>query len=441
MNDKIKLEAKYKRIPSIKEVVIKVPVPDNYDWLLYKITDKDNPPKFSPKKYYGGKHERSEDGFDNYIGSSTDSDFDKLISDSSSNVLIEILDFGTDDEINDAECDMLKNVDAKNNPEWFNKSNGIRYNNKVKKKADKEKVWKMLERVERGEWEEVEEDVDVVFNMEGYQVRAQTHDDKHIGKIQNRIDRKGGNIDYSKPIICIANGSKSGNDIRIGGYNTIYAQKRAKHTKKTKLIRIPNSEFNGWTTNEKKLLGRYFNREDEVVKKPDGEDDAVEWILEEYITSGTPVDYDDHKYDLEHRFNKSSQEIGAIIKSAKNQKDIYDQSQLGRDFIPYKDGEGKKIIEKKKKDLTIKGKQIACIVSTANPRSAWGGIIRDVTNDPDAEHIVLLVHHSTIDEDRWDNVLKPQFKKQVEICLSIKMGKKVVYEYMDKFKINKKDNL
>ena len=85
MNDKDKFIKKFKKIPSIKSQKIKTP-PAQYDYYIYKVTDLDMVDTPDVKSYYVGTHIKNEDIiFDPYIASSTDEDFDKLISNPNSN--------------------------------------------------------------------------------------------------------------------------------------------------------------------------------------------------------------------------------------------------------------------------------------------------------------------------------------------------------------------
>jgi hypothetical protein len=102
--------------PAIKEVFIAEP-PSHYEAFIYKYTDLET------NKKYLGMHE----GYlgDGYWNSSESAEFKKIMTDSTSNIKYEILEYGDIDEIKTKEHDILTKVDAKNNDDWYNMNNGI----------------------------------------------------------------------------------------------------------------------------------------------------------------------------------------------------------------------------------------------------------------------------------------------------------------------------
>ena len=95
--------------------VIKHTMPSYATSYVYKLSSK------KLNKTYIGYHK--ENG-KIYFGSPTDQELIALLSDPSSDLILEVLQYGSKLEMMQLEHEMLKEVDAINNPNYWNKSNG-----------------------------------------------------------------------------------------------------------------------------------------------------------------------------------------------------------------------------------------------------------------------------------------------------------------------------
>ena len=101
---------------NLKEQIIATP-PASYEAYLYRYINEEN------GKIYVGIHKGSVD--DPYNHSSTNLEFAKVFVDSNSKLIFEVISYGTWIEMQNAEYNILHKVDARNNPDYYNKSNGF----------------------------------------------------------------------------------------------------------------------------------------------------------------------------------------------------------------------------------------------------------------------------------------------------------------------------
>jgi hypothetical protein len=209
---------------SIKEVNIGEE-PKIYEGYLYRFTN------LNDNRVYVGVHK----GYvgDGYWHSSTDVEFNKIFSDSSSNLKFEILQYGSYDEMTVSERKILKDNDAKSNSMFINKSNG----SAKFTQPDTDMMIELANRILNNEFPITKESVDDIFELVRLQVRSE-EDRDHKVEIQQRIEDAGGNTDKFNPIV-IYEGRQSGKDVIGDGNHTLNAAKDAKHCSEVPVIRIP----------------------------------------------------------------------------------------------------------------------------------------------------------------------------------------------------------
>ena len=103
-------------MPNIIEGSIAM-APNEYNSYLYQWTQKSNNMK------YVGYHTGSV--LDGYEHSSTNEEFNLAFASPDEEFTIDILAYGSKKEMQQQENILLSSVDAKNNPEWYNKTNGV----------------------------------------------------------------------------------------------------------------------------------------------------------------------------------------------------------------------------------------------------------------------------------------------------------------------------
>jgi hypothetical protein len=396
--------------PSIKEVHIGEE-PQVYEGYLYRFTDMDT------GKMYVGIHK----GYvgDGYWHSSTDVDFNKLFSESSSNLKLEILEYGDYNEMTVSERRILKSVDAKNNPLYINKTTGsAKYT-----QPDVEMMKELAQSILNGDFPITKESVDDIFELPRLQVRAE-EDRDHVREIKERIDDAGGNTDKCSPIVIYEH-RQSGRDVVGDGNHTLNAAKEAKHCSEIPVIRIPLEVHNGYSNNELKGVSNLLNKKPDIVKKPMGIDDAIKYIVGTSI-DGTPHNSPGNKeYLAACGFTKS--QITNILKKSKIEIDNNNLALANKLWIDYKSKTYKPTL-----DATVEGFRDSNTISVvySSKMFKWDNIYNTIyahteenqkikTREKTKSNIVVTVYHKDKDaEDKWKIDRQPDILLKMKYFLS-----------------------
>jgi len=130
------------------------------------------------------------------------------MTDSTSNILYEILEYGDIDEIKTREHDILTQVDAKNNDDWYNMNNGIVKKQSIRLDIVKEMVGRILagdfDVVDsKGRW--IKEDKEKIYNLPRLQVRVNQLISETVKYVTERVEIAHGNTDACSPILIYEN--------------------------------------------------------------------------------------------------------------------------------------------------------------------------------------------------------------------------------------------
>lgn len=227
---------------------------------VYKITsDKLN------KTYIGYHKENGE----TYYGSTTDNELILLISDPNADLTLTIEKdwFGSKKEMMQLEHEMLTEVDARNNPNYWNKTNGQGGVPKFNRVA----INKIVEIVRNGggEYLSTPRLVSELSEIFKAQVREEEYDKENLKDIVDAIIRSGGSTEMAKPPVILVNRIYDGvfyDEIRIGGAHTIKSYMKTKYKDVTKLetIVIPKELHENITDDGITLLGDLLNARKEI---------------------------------------------------------------------------------------------------------------------------------------------------------------------------------
>jgi hypothetical protein len=225
---------------------------------VYKITsDKLN------KTYIGYHKENGK----TYYGSPTDNELILLISDPSAELIFEIVDFGSKEEMKQLEYEMLSEVDARNNDNYWNKTNG----QSGVPKFNREVINKIVEIVRNGggEYLSTPRLVSELSKLFKAQVREEIYDKDNLKDIVDAIIRSGGSTEMAKPPVILKNRIYDGifyKELRIGGSHTIKSYMKTKYKDVTKLptIVIPKELHENITDDGITLLGDLLNARKEI---------------------------------------------------------------------------------------------------------------------------------------------------------------------------------
>lgn len=233
--------------------VIKHTMPSYATSYVYKLSSK------KLNKTYIGYHK--ENG-KIYFGSPTDQELIALLSDPSSDLILEVLQYGSKLEMMQLEHEMLKEVDAINNPNYWNKSNGQPGVPKFNRKA----INKIVKIARGGGGKYLSQPMSVVdlSELPKAQVRTEEYNKDNLNEIIDAIKRAGGSTDKANPPIILEDriyDGKFNKYLRIGGAHTIEAYCRTQFKKTTKLapIVIPKELHKDITDDGITLLGDLLN--------------------------------------------------------------------------------------------------------------------------------------------------------------------------------------
>ena len=340
---------------------------------------------------------------DEYWQSSTDGDFIKVFSDSSSELLYEILAYGTYDEMTVKEHTMLKKVNAKNNPLYYNKSNG----SPRQPVADLEKCKGLLARIENGEFHVGKEPIEDLIVLERLQVRTEDIG-KHQTEIKQKIEDAGGNTDKCNPIIIYEERGSNGEDVIGDGNHTLMAADKAKGAHEVPVSRIPKKIHKDYSDEEIRGVGNLLNRREDIVKEYTTNEDAIKWIVGRAVI-GVDV-YSDSNKEWLKEYGHTRHRISTILKKAEQEVEEGKLAQSNHIFCKYDAEPHKSRMENKVEQNRTS--DTMCF-SMSSGLFDWRKVINKLfdnteynkksgTYDIVKPNIVVVVHHPSVAyEDDW----------------------------------------
>lgn len=258
---------------------------------VYKMTDLIN------DMYYGGKHL---DGAKAYWSSTTDKDFQEVLINPESKIILEILFWGTEQEVTEYEHNLLTSVDAANNPKWYNKTNGAsgtRPINHIQVDDLRDDInlirdnFKKQDKINNDEFKIINfnyltKEIPVIelHKYKRLQVRENAIDRDNIEKIKSAMRTKSTHkLKYHPPVI-LKNRFYNGifySELVISGNHTIVAPMslgKAFHQSKYLTIEIPEEIHKNFSDAEIYLLANDLNSQKDI-SSPFTKFDAVKECL------------------------------------------------------------------------------------------------------------------------------------------------------------------
>lgn len=312
--------------------------PAHYESYLYKYTHLET------GKMYIGIH-KGKLG-DKYWHSSKNEEFNQAFSTEKNVFKFEVLRYGSHHAMEVAESRMLAAVDAKNNPMYYNLSNGMKLNHEGP--PDVEMIQILADKIQSRDGLTVTtEPVEDIAVLSRVQVRL-AEDEAHKREIRERIEDAGGDTSGCSPVVVYEGRGPNGEDLIGDGNHTVMAASEAKHCTVIPVIRIPKSVHKEYTDAELKAVGNLLNRKPDTIKKPVSPDDAVKH-LEDVVSKGVTLeqfakDEDTHRQYLRicgFTGKTITKIIGRVKKSIKNQEFL----KANKLWIDYGKLVNKKILE------------------------------------------------------------------------------------------------
>jgi len=288
----------------------------NYEAYVYQITVND-----TGKKYIGF-HKGKFDG--TYHHSSKDPVFQEDFA--KGNNKIELIKTGTAIDMATLEHNMLLEVDAKNNDEYYNKSNGGGMFVKTVGKLDD--IMELYQLIKNKEFTVQMVKKAVVVALKRYQTRVDNTDTKHVQILADTMMDKHGKIDDFDPVIVLEGFSKNGEDIILDGNHTTLAAKQVSHVIKMPVMYITKDIWSQFDETQLQILANLLNPQQEKASKPGSVEDQIDWIFKNFQNKGVPADSLENVQILK-AMNFKTRTINSIIKKAKDKIELNDKLPAG----------------------------------------------------------------------------------------------------------------
>ena len=380
--------------------------PSQYEAYLYRYTNLEN------GKVYVGIHKGAVN--DDYKHSSTCKEFAEVFNNQKSKLKFEVLQYGSYLEMRTAEHSILSKDDARNNPNYYNKTNGTA--GFVEPREDMIQLF--VEQILDGAFQSNEEDISLHVKMPYLQVRFE-HNAELQRAIKEAIDDLNGNTDNCNPLIVLEGRGKKGGDIRIDGNTTLLGASQSKHATKIPVIRIPYDSHKHLTDFEVSRVGRLLNRKPEIEKKPNYKKYAIKDVQEGY-ENGIPVSAPSNVSMLKlYGFT-----TGAIRRILKESKQLIEKDEALKNnqlFINYKASPHSQTLSDTTTGFGRKDGWCSTFMSSASFRldrvlETLYANSKEVTGGKlDNKKIMVVIHHPTVEDgNKWKSDTQSTCMKRIK---------------------------
>ena len=400
----------------------------NHESYVYEYTKLDSKP--GEKQKYGGYHLGKPS--DSYHHSATDDELDLDIS--KHDFKFEVLHYGSKSEMKTKEHMILKGVDAKNNPEWYNKHNGAP--SKDVKEIDLKAISDMADEINNtNSYDGIQSHVvtyqkktmrsEIKKLFQRLQVRFEENIKKNSRKISSWVDKHLGDIEQVSEkeninllvVVLKDVTDKAGNvcDLIVGGNHTLEGILSSKHGTKIRYLTIPKEKHN-LDYDSAKQLGSFLNKPNKQPNEPSSEMSLLKQLVslcEDYGLN-TKSEEIEEVCDLNNLDPNEKKKI-----KTKLTKEIRKKTLANQMWKLYDTEEGKD--ELRQKELALKQKYPTariCSASSANANvgrtmvklsnEIRGGMIYDRV-------IINLYHPSPEAQQKWFAETCPGDKDFIEM--------------------------
>jgi len=348
-------------------------------------------------KKYIGYHKGLES--DPYIHSSTSEELKKDMNEYGYD--IQIIQKGTCEQMAMLERKMLSKVDAKNNPNYYNKSNGGgKYvktqilSNDIYKEFTKDKYKKTMT-------------YDEFVNLEKYQIRFENTKPSHVNDLEEQIIDLKGDMSKWENVLLVFEGNKNSNDLLANGIHTQFACKRA--SRKIKItdlpvVSIPYKVHKEYNVNEKKEYINTLNPKNKKPKLEMSDEDAKQVILNRYYDKNIPVISDDNN-DYLSKCGFSQRARNSLYKkviSEINNKEWIPNGHIIRDYV--NDDVDRRFLNQLKIDDEKNGNYT---ISNSSANFHWTDfLVKHLPRilEKNIKTVIIRPYHTSVDnKQKWAN--------------------------------------
>ena len=316
------------------------------------------------------------------------------------------------------EWKMLSEVDAKNNPFYYNKSNG---GGKYLKKHGKILMIDKLEEEIKAKYYLAEPTPLSKFigpgAIVGYQIREiEGTVASHVNLLSYKIDELEGDMFSWEPIVLFEDMNGSGKPkLGQGNHTTTAAIKSSKNYKISDIPTqvIPKSVWSKLSEFEIKTLLLRLNPLPEKPSLPSSKDSAVQWLVDNFNNNGVPVKSDSNMEELK-KWGFTAHQITPMMKKAQEAMNNKNGLKPGHIIIDYTMGEANQFLDNALAENTGDDE-----FAMAWPSSwlKWDKIMNDYF--PLHCHkdfwTIYIFHKSVDDKKLWEDTEFDKYKKTFDI--------------------------
>ena len=331
---------------------------------------------------------------DTYLESSKNPEFRKVMAGSEPVLIFKILQYGTYKQMQDAEHAILSEVDARNNPNYYNQSNGSP--SFSHKSLDIQKCVDIDSRRRRGEFNVGKKPIDDWVDVPRFQGRADELDHKSVRKIKGLIEANGGNTDNCDPIFIILGELNNGN-------HTLTAASECAKVIDIPVAILPDDIGKTLSDLEIDYLSKLANKEDEKHKTSNSKKDIVKTLVKNKLADAK-FDFDSSRClaILEGLLVRTKNEQNSIKKMAKSQY-ITEKNRLeGKVRINWELKSNKAILSAKCDDQRNTD-TLVYSASSGHTNKLDTEFITHINLNPAKPHIVIVIHHPSDEAEKsWN---------------------------------------
>ncbi len=282
----------------------------------------------------------------------------------SKNIIITLINFGTKFDMVNLEHELLKAVDAKNNPNYYNRSNGG--GKGVTSVFDIDELHQKTDEIEIKK-----KPCSELIKLNRLQVRVE-NDSLHIKQIKNRIDADYGNTENY--LIHIFEEYDNGKDMIANGSHTILAASQSKYSTAAvfDVKYIPKIEWSKYNDAQLRLFAMDLNPKEKYVRKSNQREDWAKWLHTQNISNS---DFDINSKKIREELQKPPRnltpyEIGKVRDLAKEMNKEHEANINGKKIKKYEKEELQNLVKKHQNKT-----KVSFAVSTGNAKDIINTVI------------------------------------------------------------------
>ena len=375
--------------------------------------------KVNGKKYVGY---HVGDEYDGYTTSSTDPEL--LEAFAKGEMVREILARGTHADMIYEERKLLTAENAKDNPMYYNKSNGGGLGLKGVIPSTLDEFEESIKNKEY--YVNTQTPIEELQDLANIQSRAESIISSHQRTLIDMIDENHGDTSDYEPIVVLDDYFDNGEKLVLDGNHRLSAAKHSKWAKRFPTQYVPKTAWKPFADHLQTLANR-LNPIDAKPREATSKETQVKWVCTRFLEQGIEIDSAVNREELQ-RQNLTTKAINGIFKTAAKQIQQQQHIRPGHSWIDWTSRE-----RRKETNLLIENEQdkdtIAIVMSSA--KFSWDVIISKTTISPAKKRIRLFIHHPSWEaKQAWEREYLAKHYRQFEHW-AYPIGYHIDIQYLD----------